>query len=94
MQQRNQAGSNDNGGGDVLSNQILSKISSLQAILLTVCVCVCMRVCMCACVQVCMHACLFVLTMVVLCFVVGYTLPFGELASEGTCYLLTVQNWC
>ena len=75
MQQRNQAGSNDNGGGDVLSNQIISKISPLHAILLTVCVCVC--VCVCACVRACVHAC--VRACMFICFDYGRSLLCNRL---------------
>ena len=46
----------------LVTRHILFEISPLQAVLLTlhVCVCVCMRACMCVCMCVCMHACVCV----------------------------------
>ena len=83
--------------------QIIFEISPLQAILLTLCVCVCVcvracvRACVLACVLACVRACVLCVEFgLVLYFVMGYVLQFGEIAHKRVhyycCYYLRSQN--
>ena len=64
---------------------VIFEISPLHVIVLTLSFCVCVCV-VCVCVCVCVHVLTFVLTVWVLCFVMGYVLQFGEIAHRRVHY--------